>query len=413
MRSHFEAGFFVGNRRRLRERVGDSAPIVVTANGLLQRSADTTMPFAQDRNFWYLTGLDKPDLVLVMTEAQTYLILPPSNAVRDVFDGALDTAALSVHSGVSSVLSAREGQAQLVADIRRAGRVHTLKPPTAYHRHYAFYANPARQRLWRKLSRAVATTAIHDVRSEIAYLRARKQPAEIEAIKTAVAVTTEVIDELRQADRLRQFTYEYALEAALGAGFRARGASGHAYTPIIASGPHATTLHYVDNSGRLHAGELLVVDVGAEVECYAADITRTLSLQPPSDRQQAVLDAVKDVQQAAAAFLQPGVDLKTYENYVATQMGRALVRLGLATNPDDRAALRRYYPHATSHFLGLDVHDVGDYSAPLEPGMVLTCEPGIYIPEEGIGVRLEDDLLVTKTGTQNLSGDCAYDAYVL
>jgi Xaa-Pro aminopeptidase len=156
-----------------------------------------------------------------------------------------------------------------------------------------------------------------------------------------------------------------------------------------------------------------VVDVGAEVECYAADITRTLSLQPPSDRQQAVLDAVKDVQQAAAAFLQPGVDLKTYENYVATQMGRALVRLGLATNPDDRAALRRYYPHATSHFLGLDVHDVGDYSAPLEPGMVLTCEPGIYIPEEGIGVRLEDDLLVTKTGTQNLSGDCAYDAYVL
>jgi Xaa-Pro aminopeptidase len=172
-------------------------------------------------------------------------------------------------------------------------------------------------------------------------------------------------------------------------------------------------LHYTANNGKIDRNHLVVVDVGAEVENYAADITRTLCVSEPTKRQAEVLAAVRTVQQEALATLKAGILLKDYEQTVTRAMGKALVQLGLSKDKDDYVTLRRYYPHATSHFLGLDVHDVGDYMSVLEPNMVVTCEPGIYIPEEGIGVRLEDDVIITDSGVKNLSADCSYDAYVL
>jgi Xaa-Pro aminopeptidase len=174
----------------------------------------------------------------------------------------------------------------------------------------------------------------------------------------------------------------------------------------VAGGKNACTLHNVSNTAPLNSGELVVCDVGAEVSHYAADITRTVCVGKPSARQKAIYAAVLDVQAYALTLLKPGANLKKYEQQVAKRMGEELKNLGLVKRADKKS-VRKYFPHATSHFLGLNVHDVGDYQVPLEPGMVLTCEPGIYIPEEGIGVRLEDDVLITKSGNKVLSAACA------
>jgi Xaa-Pro aminopeptidase len=145
--------------------------------------------------------------------------------------------------------------------------------------------------------------------------------------------------------------------------------------------------------------------VGAEVSHYAADITRTVCKGKPTQRQRDVYQAVLESQQYALDLLKPGIKLRSYEKKVATFVGRQLKQLGLITTLDSDS-IRKYFPHATSHFVGLNVHDVGDYEQPLRSGVVLTCEPGIYIPEEGIGVRLEDDLLVTAAGKEVLSTAC-------
>lgn len=413
MTSHFSPDFFIGNRQKLRLSLTKGEVIVCTASGNLQRSGDTTYPFSQDRNFWYLTGIDEPDIVLVITDSDEYLILSESDEIREVFDGAVNPTELSARSGIGLVYSQQEGWLKLKTQLQLGATVATISPAPVRYRHGAFYVNPARRQLVQRLRRIARNTEFIDIRTQLAKLRAVKQPSEQAAIAKAVRITTETLGELRTADRLESFRHEYELEAAISNGFRSRGAAGHAYSPIIASGNHATTLHYVTNSGAMEQGGLTVVDVGAEVEYYAADITRTLSTSEPTKRQGEVLAAVRSVQQQSLALLKPGILLEDYEQTVATAMGEALVSLGLSADREDRIALRQYYPHATSHFLGLDVHDVGDYQAPLEPGMVLTCEPGIYIPEEGIGVRLEDDVIITAAGARNLSADCAYDAYVL
>lgn len=180
------------------------------------------------------------------------------------------------------------------------------------------------------------------------------------------------------------------------------GATGHAFEPIVAGGKRACTLHNVSNNAPLRSGELIVCDVGAEVSHYAADLTRTVSRGKATQRQKDVHQAVGEVQSFALGLLRPGTRMQTYENKVAKYLGGQLKQLGLITSlkTDD---IRKYYPHATSHFMGLNVHDVGDYSLPLKPNTVLTCEPGIYIPAEGIGVRIEDDVLITSGGNQVLS----------
>jgi Xaa-Pro aminopeptidase len=164
-------------------------------------------------------------------------------------------------------------------------------------------------------------------------------------------------------------------------------------------------LHHVENSGPIETDDMIVLDVGASVEHYAADITRTVSKQPMNDRQRAIFDAVVAVQDYALTLLRPGILLQEYERAVEVFMGRQLQKLHIITEPTHEN-VRTYFPHATSHFLGLDTHDVGDYRLPLQAGMVVTCEPGIYVAEERIGIRIEDDVLITETGNTVLSNAC-------
>ncbi|MBC7707919.1 aminopeptidase P N-terminal domain-containing protein [Polaromonas sp.] len=400
--SFFESEFFTSNRRRLIEKVSGTGPMVITANGLLQRGGDSSYAFCQDANFWYLTGIDEPDITLVIDGDEEYLVVPPRDASRTAFDGVLDDDTFINRSGIKTILETEAGWERLSKALNDAGSVQTIAAPPAYIERYGLYANPARARLIKQLKKASEGITIQDIATHIVHLRMIKQPPELQAIQQAINITLATIKGATAANKLMRYTHEYQLEAEISKGFRARGARGHSFDPIVAGGERACTLHNVANNQALSPGELVVVDVGAEVEHYAADITRTVCIGEPTKRQRAVHTAVADVQQYAYNLLKPGVLLADYEKQVETYMGETLKKLGLIIEAT-HTNIRHYYPHATSHYLGLNVHDAGDYDLPLQPGMVITVEPGIYIPEEGIGVRIEDDVLITKRGIKVLS----------
>lgn len=405
MHTSFGPDFFSANRVRLRELVGNDTPIIITGNGVMQRGGDEPSPFHQDSNFWYLTGLSTADLTLVMGSTETYVIVPSLSAARQAFDGAHDEAAYAARSGIGSFVDEHGGWQRLRGELQRAAELATLGSPTPYDKAHGLHTLPYRRRLITKLKRLNSRAAIRDIRPELASLRVIKQPEELRALQRAIDITGETLQEIASGAALRTAQHEYELEAALAYGFRRHGAAGHAFAPIVGAGAHGTTLHYLDNSGPIAPDDLIVLDVGAEVEHYAADITRTVSKTPLAGRKADVFQAVAAVQDYALSLIKPDVRYREYEQAVETFMGKQLVQLGLIKQPDS-ADTRRYYPHATSHFLGLDTHDVGDYRAVWQAGMVITCEPGIYIPEEGIGVRIEDDVLITKTGHQVLSTAC-------
>lgn len=405
----FQRDFFISNRHRLRQLVPDCPLIVLTANGLLQRAGDEAYPFHQDANFWYLTGVDEPDIQLVIDGASEYLVVPKRHPRRAVFDGTLDYDELARQSGVSDVVDDSVGWQRLRARVRQARHLATPLPSSSYLGRAGLYTNPARARLMRRLRLINHVMAVVDLRKPLAQLRVIKQPPELLALQRAIDITVATLQEVSQAVRLGQYHYEYEVEADISRGFRRGGAHGHGFAPIVASGKHACTLHNSLNGGAVTSGELLLVDVGAEFNHYVADLTRTYALNGamPS-RQAAVYRATQATHGFARSILKPGVYLRDYEQQVTLFIAGQLRALGLIKTMQP-AAIRRYFPHATSHFLGINAHDAGDYDQPLRPGMVLTVEPGIYLPEEGIGVRLEDDVLITDEGNRVLSATLSFE----
>jgi Xaa-Pro aminopeptidase len=402
MESFFSSQFFVGNRQRLLRLYNGDAPIVITANGLTQRGGDTTYDFSQDASFWYLTGIDDPDIILVMHDKHQYLIVPGRSASREAFDGAINIEVLKSRSGINEVLTEFEGEDRLKELLKDNKEVATLLSPGEYIESFGFYTNPARARLESKLKQLSPKVELTDIAYELLKLRVVKQPEELKALVAAINITNLSLREVLDEETLGGYSHEFQLEAELSRSFRFRGASGHGFSPIVASGKDACTLHNIANNGPINRADLIVVDCGAEVEHYSADITRTVAVSKPSPRQQAVHEAVLEVQEYAFSLLKPGVLLRQYEEKIEKFLGNKLIELNLIEEIT-RANVRKFYPHATSHFLGLNVHDIGDYNLPLQPGMVITVEPGIYIKSESIGVRIEDDVLITKNGIKPLS----------
>ncbi len=399
----FGSDFFAGNRARLRQLFTGTAPIILTANGQLQRGGDTPYPFCQDASFWYYTGIDEPDVVLVCDKDKEYLIVPSREPNRVAFDGAIDEAELRRISGIDTILDDRQGWKRLGARLDHVKHAATLAAPPAYIEALGLYTNPARQRLITKLKSCNEELELLDIGEHVARQRMRKQPAELAALQKAIDITIAGLKQSLRPAKRAKYAYEYEVEAELTRAFRKYGARGHAFAPVIAGGPRACTLHHERNDGALSADELLLCDVGAEYNHYAADITRTISLgNAPNRRQEAVHEAVLEVRAFAVSRLVPGAIPKTYEQQVHEFMGEKLRELGLIKTIE-KETVGEFYPHATSHFLGLNAHDVGVYDQPLEPGMVLTVEPGIYIRGEAIGIRIEDDVLITKDGNRVLT----------
>lgn len=399
----FGSDFFAANRERLKNLFTGTAPIVLTAHGLLQKSADEFYPFRQDSNFWYLTGCAEHDVILVMDKDKEYLIVPSRDPIIEAFDGAINTEALAATSGIKDIVGEKEGWQRLNARLKKVQHVATLAANKPYIEHSGMYSNPARASLIVRMKEANPELKLLDLRQHLSHMRMIKQPQEVEALRGAIDATIDTLKEVTRPSRLLKYGYEYELEADITRGFRRRGAQGHAFSPIVASGERACTLHHIANDGQLSSDELAVLDVGAQYQNYCADITRTVSLGgQPTRRQQQIHQAVAEVQDYAYSLLRPGVDLQSYEKQIEKFMGEKLRELGLVKSINSEA-VRQYFPHATSHFLGLDAHDAGDYGQPLSAGMVITVEPGIYVKEESIGIRIEDDILITESGIEILT----------
>lgn len=395
----FTSEFYLGNRLNLLQHV-QGGLVVLAANGVLQRSADTTYPFRQDSNFWYLTGISEPDYIVVCSESETFLIQPQRAEHRDLWDGAVDLAALRAISGITDILDNVAGWNKLDRLIKKHKKVRTITPVEPYYPSFGFYANPSRGVLLDMLKKH-RQVELTDIRNQLARQRQIKKPVEINALQQAIDITTKTLTDIKSG--ISAYQTEYELVADVTAGFLRRGAMGHAYQPIVASEGNAATIHYMQCNDVIKENGLLLFDVGAEVHNYSADISRTYAYKNPTLRQKAVYSAVQRVQKAAFELIKPGVDMRKYEAKVDEIMALELKKLKLIDDVKDKKKLKKYYPHLTSHFLGLDTHDAADYALPLAPGMVLTVEPGIYIPEEQIGIRIEDDVLVTENGIEILS----------
>lgn len=398
------AAFFSNNRTSLLRTIGTGALVVITAYQELQRSNDTAFPFEQEANFWYLTGLNSPDWWLIIDgkRRKSYLVSPQISVTKEIFDGSLSTEEALRTSGCDEVISRDEADSLLLRLKTEHPIVYTIDESKEMAKYYSLVFNPAQRELWTYLRNRFS-----DVRScerDLGRLRMIKQPEEIACIKKAIKLTIDGFAAMR--DERTSYKYEYEAEARLSYDFRRKGAVGHAYSPIVGDDHNACTLHYVANNDKLKPRSLILIDAGASYNHYAADITRTYAIGQPTARQKAVHAAVLRVQKACIAAVKPGITVEEIHRVAEDKMKNELTDLGLYT---DEESVSRYFPHAIGHGLGLDVHDPLGAREPLQAGMVLTIEPGIYIHEESIGVRIEDDILVTEDGRVNLSGALSTD----
>lgn len=395
---HLDSTFFTGNREKVYNALKGGV-LVVPAYTQLQRGNDTAFRFEQEANFWYLTGVNYPDWVLFMDgkRRKSWLVAPHVESHHELFDGSLPRAEAAALSGIEDIIDQRQADSWL----RQAARAHQLAYIVDHPQHseyFGFSLNPAVRETREKLTRIFAK--VEDFRLELTRIRAIKQPGEIAAMQAAIDLTVEAFERVRA--NLASYNYEYQIETAFTTHFRGHGADGHAYDPIVATGENACTLHYNRNNDRLKKGQLLLLDIGARHYGYAADITRTYAVGAPSKRQKLVHQAVAHAQTQIIELIEPGLPLEEYQKGVDGIMQKALIDLGLIKDAEG-PLYRQYFPHAISHGLGIDVHDALGRPRTLQPGMVLTVEPGIYIPAEKIGVRIEDDILVTDKGHRNMS----------
>ncbi|MEX1021579.1 MAG: aminopeptidase P N-terminal domain-containing protein [Dehalococcoidia bacterium] len=414
---------FQRRRRRLMRSLGtDAGAVFVSARETL-RNGDVDYPFRQDSTFHYLTGFDEPDSVAVLRpgadEPYVLLVRPhdPQTAIwvgpRAGVEGATE------RHGADAAYPIEELDArlrELLAGVRTLW--FSLGSDTAVER---ILTTIVRERRAGAQRGPAAIEAVRDPEALVDEMRLLKTPAEVKALQRAINITGAGLDAAMRATRPGM--HEYEVQAVLEQTYRAQGAVRDGFPTIAASGANSCTLHYTDNRRPLEDGDLMLLDTGAEWDFYSADVTRTY---PANGRftsaQRAVYDVVLEAQRTGMERAKPGLAFHDVHDASVRTLVEGLVDLkvlrGRVDSLIEQDAYRHVYMHSTSHWLGLDVHDAGPYrrekrSLPLRPGMVLTVEPGLYfapgtkgVPKrlQGIGIRIEDDVLVTKDGYRNLSG---------
>lgn len=420
---------FAARRQQLLDSLGPNAVAIFVGGRLATRSADTEYPFRQDSDFWYLTGFDHPDAIAVLSTrpgpAFTLFVQPRDRAAetwtgyRPGVEGAVaDYAADEAHPRESFL-------EKLPALVRGADRIyHTLGRDPAIDARIVSLQDEIRRQ---SRGGVLPAESIVDPRLLVHEMRLRKSSEEIALMQHAAGISLEAH---HAAARLAQpGRFEYELEAALGQVFRARGGSGPAYGTIVGGGRNATILHYIRNDRPLVAGELVLIDAGVEYQGYASDVTRTYPIGGKfQGAARDLYSVVLAAQQASLDASRPGTTLPEIHQTALRVLVDGLRALGILEGGADeiiaKELYRPYYMHGTSHWLGLDVHDVGAYVVrdasgatkprPLGPGMAYTLEPGLYVAADdekapaafrGIGIRIEDDVVVTETGILNLTRD--------
>lgn len=405
-------------RRRFQSQLGEGIALVPGAR-LRIRSHDTDYPFRQDSDLLYLTSWEQPDAVAVFTASRFTFFVQPRDPLMETWNGRRPgTEGAVARFGADEAFPIGELAAKLPGLIENRPRLfHTFGNDRELDEKVLAALADVRARVRRGVTAPSEIVSPHELVHE---LRLRKSETELEIMRAAADISREAH---HAAARLAQSgAHEYELEAALLHVFRKRGGSAPAYNPIVGTGDNATILHYVENRDPLRAGELVLIDAGVELHGYASDVTRTYPVDGKfSGAARDVYQAVLDAQHAALAAIRPGCTLPDLHQAALRQLVIGLVELGaLAGDVDElikTEAYKPFYMHTTGHLLGLDVHDVGAYYVdkkprPLEPGTCFTVEPGLYFsraeakspePLRGIGVRIEDDIVLTANGYENLT----------
>ncbi len=396
MLATLKADFFKQNRQKLINLATDQT-IILIANDYIQKSLDQNYPFKQDNNFWYFCGIDIANLILVFNKDSQFLILPKQNKYQQIFDGSIPKTSISKQSGINEILDYDLGLEKLKAIISKNKKIGTIIIPKI--KHLNRINNQNQIRLLRLLKRIDSKLEINNLGKEVAGLRMIKSISEIELIKEASKITINAISKITK--EILNFERSTQIDKALLIDFLKNGSSGHSFDPIIASGKNSTIIHFNQTNSKILKNRLLLLDVGCVFNNYASDISRTIAVGNPSNRELNVLNAVKRVQEQLIKSLKPGLSFADLEGLTKKLIFEELINLKVVTKNDFKK-VRNFYPHAVTHSLGLDVHDFADYSLNLTPNMVITIEPGIYLQEEGIGVRFEDDILITNSGAKVL-----------
>jgi len=401
------SSLFINNRKRFVSKMHKEALAIFHSNDEMPRNGDCFFPFRQNSDFFHLTGIDQEESVLVLCPNHHYkeiLFVRESDEHTIVWEvKKYSKEEATKVSGIVHVFWTKEYDAVLTSMLEE---------------HEIVYLNANENERARKevISRdeRMAIALKHEFHRKsyersapiMQDLREIKSKEEVAIIQAACNVTDKAFR--RVLSFMKPGVWEYEVEAEISHEF-IRNKSVHAYTPIIASGANACVLHYVNNNQKCKKGDLVLMDFGAEYANYASDLTRTIPVSGKfTKRQKNVYNAVLRIMKESTKLLVAGNTLQEYNNEVRALIERELLKLKLITKSDisredpKNPAFRKYFMHGISHFMGLDVHDLGNRKQPFQEGMIFTCEPGIYIPEEKLGIRIENDILITAKGPKDL-----------
>ncbi len=402
-----DRNLFIKNRAKFTAQMKPNSVAVFNSNDIYPVSADSTLPFAQHRDIFYLSGVDQEESILLLFPDAPYdnlkeiLFLKETNEHIAIWEGEKLTKERAFEvAGIKTVIWLQDFPKTLKEVMTYADSIY-INTNEHYRATIETETREARFIKWWK-----ENYPAHKVEKSnpiLQRLRSIKESEELDLIQKACDITEKGYR--RALSFVKPGVMEYEIEAEFAHEFLRNRSKGFAYTPIIASGNNAKVLHYIENNQQCKAGDLILLDVGAEYANYSSDMTRMVPVSGQfSDRQKEVYNAVLRVKNEAAKMLVPGTLWKQYHVEVGKVMTSELLGLGLIDKADvqnenpDWPAYKKYFMHGTSHHMGLDTHDYGLLHEPMQANMVFTVEPGIYIPAEGIGIRIEDDMVIQEKG---------------
>ena len=410
---------FINNRIRLYSKLLPNTLAVFNANDIMPTNADGTMPFKQNSDLFWLSGVDQEESVLIIFpdhpdhSEREILFLKETNEHIEIWEGAkLNKEGALKTAGIKTVYWLNELEVKLDELIGKCNGVYLNKN---IHSRSASAVETRDDRFRKMIESKFSTKTLFEVAPIMHELRVIKSEFEIKLMQNACDITEKGLR--RILPFIKTGIMEYEIEAELMHEFLKNRSSGFSYQPIIGSGLDSCVLHYIDNNKACKDGDILLMDFGAEYANYSSDLTRTIPINGKfTSRQKAVYNSVLHVMKEATNMLRSGTIFKEYNSEIGRIMELELTKLGLLDKHDlqkqdaKNPLFKKYFMHGTSHYLGLDVHDVGDFDWPMKEGMVFTCEPGIYILEEELGIRLENDILVTTNGPDDLMKNIPIEA---
>ncbi len=394
---------FIKNRKKLSDIVKKTGIAVINSNDQMPKNGDQLYKYRQNSDFFYLTGIEQEkSMLMINPDAKTeddkeILFILKANKNLEIWEGhKLTKGEATDISGIKNI--------KFISEFDTFLKDLLLNTETIYlnNNEYPKFSTPVPYKDIRFVNELKEKFPLHSFKRLapiLSELRLQKEPEEIELMQKACDITTQAFHKILKF--IKPGIKEYEIEAEITSEFIRNGANGHAYEPIIASGKNSCVLHYISNDQICKDGDLVLMDFGAEYANYSADTTRTVPVNGKfSKRQRDVYESVLKVMKKATKLMIPGTTINKVNETVNQYIDKELVKLGFAekdiNDKDKKETVRmKYFMHGTSHFMGLDVHDVGSKDTVFKPGMVMSCEPGIYIEDEGFGIRLENDILIT------------------